>query len=206
MRQSHRFGALFRRRLFGATNNAVYNVHRMRSTMINNAVYNVHRMRINNAVYNVHRMKSTIYVPLVKTLVLMSLTFAGIFPSCHPTSSFLLSSMPSAFSRVFCESRLMAFSFGHTMMLVSFHLHPYFLAFLGFLGNLWVMTSLPRRMRKVTIQTAHMLIFIYHYSQKWPYHDQVVLWCKAGRWDSLGCASPETGSRRDHGCSSHSAS
>jgi len=109
MRQSHRFGALFKRRLFGA---------------------------INNAVYNVHRMRSTIYVPLVKTPVLMSLTFAGIFPSCHLTSSFLLSSMPSAFSRVFCESRLMAFSFGHTMMLVSFHLHPYFLAFLGFLGNL----------------------------------------------------------------------
>ena len=43
-------------------------------------------------------------------------------------------------------------------------------------------------------------------SQKWPCHDQVDLRCKAGRWDFLGCASPETGSRRDHGCSSHSAS
>ena len=37
-------------------------------------------------------------------------------------------------------------------------------------------------------------------------HDPVDLRCKAGRWDFLGCASLETGCRRDHGCSSHSAS
>ena len=52
----------------------------------------------------------------------------------------------------------------------------------------------PKRLRSTTA------------SQKWPCHDQVDLRCKAGRWDFLGCASPETGSRRDHGCSSHSAS
>ena len=38
------------------------------------------------------------------------------------------------------------------------------------------------------------------------YLSTVDLRCKAGRWDFLGCASPETGCRRDHGCSSHSAS
>ena len=52
----------------------------------------------------------------------------------------------------------------------------------------------PKRLRSTTA------------SQKWPCHDQVYLRCKAGRWDFLGCASPETGYRRDHGCSSHSAS
>ena len=52
----------------------------------------------------------------------------------------------------------------------------------------------PKRLRSTTA------------SQKWPCHDQVDLRCKAGRWDFLGFASPETGCRRDHGCSSHSAS
>jgi len=71
------------------------------------------------------RTRSTICVPLVKTIGLILQTFAGIFPSCRPTSSFRRCLMPNVFSQVFCESRLEASSFGRTMMFVNLHFSLY---------------------------------------------------------------------------------
>jgi len=45
-----------------------------------------------------------------------------------------------------------------------------------------------------------------HHYHKHLKHLHILTFTHSGRWDFLGCASPETGSRRDHGCSSHSAS
>ena len=66
------------------------------------------------------RTRNIICVLSAKILVLMLPIFAEIFPSYHPTSSFLRCLLPSVFSRVFCESRLVASSSGHTMMFVKF--------------------------------------------------------------------------------------
>ena len=89
--------------------------------------------------YFMFRRRSTTCVPLVKTLVPTLRIFGGIFPSCRPTSSFLLCLMPNLFSRAFCESRLVVSSCGRTTMFVNFRLLLFlFVRHCNILYHFWV--------------------------------------------------------------------
>jgi len=79
------------------------------------------------------RKRSTTFVQSAKIPELMSRTFPGIFPSCHPMSFFLVSSKWNLSSRVFFESRPRVSSSGRTMMSVNFSQSCYFWVFLVFL-------------------------------------------------------------------------